>query len=111
MNLLKDGCSIAMMIDQRVSEGKLLPFFNYDAFTSTLPSQLALKYDCEIIPIYFSRKVDGKFEMEILEPLSLPSNNNLEQIKIETSKKLNIYLEKMILKDPSQWILTHNRWK
>ena len=39
------------------------------------------------------------------------TNNNLEQIKIETSKKLNIYLEKMILKDPSQWILTHNRWK
>ena len=25
--------------------------------------------------------------------------------------ELNKILEKMISKDPSQWILTHNRWK
>jgi len=31
--------------------------------------------------------------------------------KYNISKKLNKIIEEMILKDPSQWILTHNRWK
>ena len=39
------------MVDQRVSEGKLLPFFGEDAWTTTLPAQLALKYKCNITPI------------------------------------------------------------
>ena len=25
--------------------------------------------------------------------------------------KINNIIEKLILRDPSQWILTHNRWK
>ena len=38
------------MIDQRVSEGKKLPFFKDNALTTTLPAQLALKYNCDIVP-------------------------------------------------------------
>ena len=31
--------------------------------------------------------------------------------KVEITKKINALVEKLILRDPSQWILTHNRWK
>ena len=47
--------------------------------------------------------------MEIIEPLKISDSekNNKELI----TTKINNIIEKLILKDPSQWILTHNRWK
>ena len=31
--------------------------------------------------------------------------------KLELTKELNKVLEKMIIRNPNQWIWTHNRWK
>ena len=56
INYIKNNFSIALMIDQRVSEGKRIPFFEHMALTTTLPSQLALKYHLDIVPIYIERK-------------------------------------------------------
>ena len=99
--------SIALMIDQRLSEGEKIKFFNKDAFTTTLPAQLALKYNLEIVPIFIQRQNNNLFEIEIFKPLNITKYNN----KIEISKKLNQILEDMILKNPYQWIWTHDRWK
>ena len=44
IKFIKNGYSIALMIDQRVSEGIESKFFNKKAFTTTIPAQLHLKY-------------------------------------------------------------------
>ena len=62
---LNSKYSVALMIDQRVSEGSSLPFFNTNAATTTLPAQLAIKYGCEIVPIFIDRKKNNNFQMEI----------------------------------------------
>ena len=111
INYLKKNYSIALMIDQRVSEGKRLPFFDQMALTTTLPAQLAIKFNLEIVPIYIKRNLDDSFEMEILKPIALNKNEDLVTQKINTTIKLNKILEKMISRDPGQWIWTHNRWK
>ena len=111
MNYLKNNYSIALMVDQRVSEGKSLPFFNHNALTTTLPAQLALKYKCDIVPIYISRSNDDSFEMEIYNPINTSDKDNSEKSKIDISLTINKIIEKMILRDPGQWIWTHNRWK
>ena len=111
VNYVNKNFSIALMIDQRVSEGERLEFFNKKALTTTLPAQLALKYKCDIFPVYISREKSSNFVMEISEPISINNLENNEINKINISNLLNKSLEKMILKDPSQWILTHNRWK
>lgn len=108
---LKKNYSIALMIDQRVSEGKLLPFFNKNALTTTIPAQLALKYDCNIVPIYIKRDDNNFFEIKIYKPIETKHIENNEKNKIEISLKLNNLVEEMIVRDPAQWILTHNRWK
>ena len=108
---LKNDCSIALMIDQRVSEGKNLPFFKHNAFTTTLPAQLALKFHSNIVPIYIRRNKEDNFEMELLAPINVLNMENNDVNKIEISLKLNEILEEMILRDPAQWIWTHNRWK
>tara|TARA_B100001996_G_C18463180_1_gene516956 strand:- start:273 stop:749 length:477 start_codon:yes stop_codon:yes gene_type:complete len=107
INFINKGHSIALMIDQRVSEGEKIKFFNEDSLTTTLPAQLALKFDLDIIPIYLERKNNNSFFMKINKPIDLSKLNN----KTDVSKKLNQILENMITQNPYQWIWTHNRWK
>ena len=104
---IKRDFSIALMIDQRVSEGEKINFFGKSALTTTLPAQLSIKYNLNIIPVYIERKKNNHFFIEFQDPIS---NKNYKD-KIELSKKLNKVLEKMIIKNPNQWIWTHNRWK
>ena len=49
--------------------------------------------------------------MEIYEPLKIIDKVESKKNKLEISLKINKIIEQMVLKDPSQWILTHNRWK
>ena len=106
---MEKGYSVALMVDQRVSEGPRINFFNGEAHTTTLPAQLSSRFECDIVPIYISRNKDDKFEMEILEPIHVLENEKKNKELI--MKKVNKTIEKLILRDPSQWILTHNRWK
>ena len=98
---------IALMIDQRVSEGEKINFFNRPAFTTTLPAQLSLKFDLNIIPVYIERDQNDNFDVQFQEIINPKDFRN----KLELTKKLNEVLEHMIVKNPSQWIWTHNRWK
>ena len=45
----KKGTSLALMIDQRVSEGPRISLFNNGAHTTTLPAQLSLKYNLGLL--------------------------------------------------------------
>ena len=109
LKYMKKGYSVALMVDQRVSEGPRINFFNGEAHTTTLPAQLSSRFECDIVPIYISRNKDDKFEMEVLEPIHVLENEKKNKELI--MKKVNKTIEKLILRDPSQWILTHNRWK
>ena len=99
--------SIALMVDQRVSEGEKINLFNKPALTTTLPAQLALKYKLEIIPVFIERKKDDNFIIEFSDPIQSDKFRD----KLDLSLKLNSILESMIVKNPKQWIWTHNRWK
>ena len=108
---VKDGYSIALMVDQRVSEGPRTLFFNKPAHTTTIPAQLALKYNCKLVPISLERKEGPNFEMTIHEPYKIKKTGNDEKDIKDITIKINQTLEKMIIKNPSQWIWSHNRWK
>ena len=108
---VKDGYSIALMVDQRVSEGPRSLFFNKPAHTTTLPAQIALKYNCKLVPISLERKKDLNFEMTIYEPYKIAKTNSYEEDTKNITLKINQVIEKMIIKNPNQWIWSHNRWK
>ena len=111
INKVKDGYSIALMVDQRVGEGPRVPFFNKPAHTTTIPAQLALKYNCKLVPIFIERKNSVNFEMTIYEPYKIEKTGNDEEDIKNITIKINKIIEKMIIKNPKQWIWSHNRWK
>ena len=106
LDFIKNKHSIALMIDQRVSEGEQIEFFNIRALSTTLPAQLSIKFGLKIIPVYIEeiKKIILKLNFEMIDPAKFDN-------KIILSKKLNEVLEKMIMRNPYQWIWTHNRWK
>ena len=105
-NLIK-GKSIAIMIDQRVREGKKIEFFNNLATTTTIPAQLIKKYNCELVPVYIERRKNNYFKMFVSKPIKIDKNKSV----LEITKFLNNLLERMIVRNIDQWIWTHNRWK
>ena len=111
INKVKNGYSVALMVDQRVGEGPRIPFFNKPAHTTTIPAQLALKYNCKLVPISLERKKSTNFEMTIYEPYKVQKMGDTNEDIKNITLKINQIIEKMILKNPTQWIWSHNRWK
>ena len=99
--------SIALMIDQRVSEGIKSSFFGHSAYTTTIPAQLIKKFKCKVVPIYIERTNKIYFKMTVNKPIKYDDKSTIEEI----TGDLNKLLEKMILQNPSQWIWTHDRWR
>ena len=103
----KNGTSIALMIDQRVSEGLKCNFFNKEALTTTIPAQFIKKFGASVVPIYIERSINDDFKLKIQHEEQFSKEDSIIKITL----KLNRILEKMIVTNPSQWIWTHNRWK
>ncbi|MBA1339893.1 MAG: KDO2-lipid IV(A) lauroyltransferase [Pelagibacterales bacterium] len=107
LEFFKKGYSIALMIDQRVSEGIKSNLFGQAALTTTIPAQLVKKFKCKVVPIYIQRINNFNYKIKINKPINFNQDESIENI----TQYLNNTLESMILKNPEQWILTHNRWK
>jgi len=107
ITLKKKKYSSALMIDQRVTEGILSNFFNEKALTTTVPAQLVKKFNIPIVPVYIERIKDINFKIVINQPIKFSKDTSIQTITDE----LNQILEGMILKNPDQWIWSHNRWK
>ena len=104
---INNNYSIALMIDQRLGEGEKIDLFNKPAMTTTLPAQLSKKYNLNIVPVYIERVGNDKFNLEFQKIINPDDYKN----KIAMTKKLNNVLEEMIIRNPNQWIWSHNRWK
>ena len=107
LKLLKKNFSIALMVDQRVSEGIKSNFFKRPAYTTTIPAQIVRKYNLDIVPVYINRTNNLNFKITIDKPIHFGQLTSVVTI----TDRLNKIIEKKILSNPSQWIWTHNRWK
>jgi Kdo2-lipid IVA lauroyltransferase/acyltransferase len=107
LSFFKNDVSIALMIDQRVSQGIKSNFFGHEALTTTIPAQFIKKFNCKVVPIYIERIKNINFKLTVHNPIKYDNSDTIESITLN----LNEVLEKMILKKPEQWIWSHNRWK
>ena len=107
LKFFKQGLSIAIMIDQRVSEGEKINFFDHPAHTTTIPAQFVKKFGCKIQPVHIERYNKINFKITFDDHIIIEESADNASISL----KLNQWLESKIRKNPSQWIWTHDRWK
>ena len=107
INKIKNKKNIAIMIDQKVSQGIKCKLFSKEALTTNIPAQLALKHGYILQPLKIKRYNQINFEVDFCDSIQIKSDDNQYSI----TKKINQILEEMILDNPNQWIWTHDRWR
>ncbi len=112
LNILKQGECITLLMDQSVDwyDGVFVDFFGRRACTNKGLALLALKTQAPVVPIFLIR--DGKnFRVEFQEELSLiKTGDKTKDIEANTQQYNNV-IEKVVRKNPDQWLWAHNRWK
>ena len=95
LRFFKQGTSLAIMIDQRVSEGEKINFFNHPALTTTIPAQFVKKFKCKIQPVHIERYDKINFKITFDKQIVIEENDNNASISL----KLNQWLENKIRKN------------
>ncbi len=111
MRRLKHGSSVGLLVDQRVDSGEPTPFFGKDMHCSVTPAQLALRFQCDLIPIQVQRLQGARYRVIVHKPVTAddPGADANEQA-INITRKINTLFEEWIRERPHEWICTKRRW-
>lgn len=102
---LRGGGVLGMLIDQHMHHGAPLTFLGRRALTATSAAELALRYNCLLVPVYGIRQPDGlHFDLRIEPPIAHSNATEMTQ-------KLNDSLSALVRAHPGQWLWVHRRWK
>jgi KDO2-lipid IV(A) lauroyltransferase len=110
MATLKQNGGVCIMIDQKMNDGIPVPFFGMDAMTAPAIAQLALKFDCPIVPGCIERLGGARFRLTVYPPLELPLTGNREEDIRLIMTRINATVEEWVRARPEQWLWLHRRW-
>jgi KDO2-lipid IV(A) lauroyltransferase len=105
ISVLKEGKSVGMLTDQKMNDGVPVPFFNRDAMTAPAMAELALRYNCLLIPVQVIRTHGAHFKVVVHPQIDI---NEKQPIEILT--EMNVLFEGWIRERPEQWLWMHHRW-
>jgi lauroyl/myristoyl acyltransferase/mitochondrial fission protein ELM1 len=111
IEVLKSNQSIGMTVDQGGKGGQLVNFFGKEASMSTGAIKLALKHDCAIIPIYYTR-IKGPHTKLILDQVFTVtrSGDSEKDLQQNLQRLISIY-EKYLLQYPYEYLWTYKIYK
>jgi KDO2-lipid IV(A) lauroyltransferase len=109
MRCLKRGEILGVLIDQDTSVQSVeVDFLGNRARTAVGPVRLSAKTGATILPTAMLMTDDGKYHIEIKEPICVVGKpRTLPDDVMRCSKAV----EEFILKQPTQWVWMHKRWK
>jgi len=105
LRFLRSGGMLGMVMDQSVSHGEKLRFFDHPAMTSLSATELALKFDALLVPIYGVRRENG-LDFDVIVEAPIPHSTPEEM-----TQALNDSLERLVRQHMDQWFWIHRRWK
>ncbi len=110
MTALRRGAHLSILVDQKLNEGIPVPFFGRPAMTAPTVALLALRYDCDVLPVRVERVGGVRFRLKIEPPLKLSDTGNRAADVAAIMAAVNGTLERWIRERPEQWFWVHRRW-
>jgi KDO2-lipid IV(A) lauroyltransferase len=110
LKALQAGEALGMLVDQKMNDGITVPFMGRDAMTAPALAQLALKFDCVVLPAWVERKGGAYYRLIIEPPLDLPRSGDRHADIRALTTAVNAKMEAWIRKCPGQWLWLHQRW-
>ncbi len=111
MRALKQGRTVAMVMDRRVDEGKPVAFFGHDKSSTIMPAKLALKFNCELVPVQVERLKDAHYRVTFHAPVH-PRDANADETAqaIDMIQQVHHEFENWIRQQPEDWFCSKRLW-
>ncbi|MGI9294472.1 MAG: lysophospholipid acyltransferase family protein [Pseudomonadales bacterium] len=111
MRELGAGHAIGLAVDTRLDSGDLLPFFGVDAPTNSAPARLALRYNCELVPLHVERLPGMRYRVMLCNPISADDEAaSVDDKALQMTADLNLLFESWIRATPTEWMCLKRRW-
>ena len=107
---LQKGGHLAMLVDQKMDDGIAVPFFGRPAMTAPALAQLALKFDCPVVPAKVERLKGARFRLVVYPPLDVVKSGDRHRDTLALMTQVNAMIEGWIRERPAQWLWLHRRW-
>jgi len=108
---LRAGHSVGLACDTRLDQGEAVPYFGHAAMTNTVPARLALKQDCELVPVRVERLGGARYRVTMGAPVR-PRDAGAAQAAqaLDMSAQLNALFESWIRETPGEWMCLARRF-
>jgi KDO2-lipid IV(A) lauroyltransferase len=101
---VQGGGFIAILLDEKYTDGELLPFLGQPALTSLAAARMALRYNLLLVPAYGIRTGDGStFDVEFEAPIA-------QTEPVQMTQLANDSLSARVRRHPEQWYWMLRRW-
>lgn len=112
MRALKEGRSAAMVMDRRVDEGTPIRFFGHDKMSTTVAAKLALKFDCDLVPVQVVRLQDANFQIIFHTPIqpSVSDGQDENTKAVDMTTQVHTLFEEWISASPQDWFCSKRLW-
>jgi len=109
---LKQNNIIAILGDQREkrSKGVYVDFFGEPVSTTRGITMIGMKTGTPVLPFYFVRKGFLRYVIRCSKPLEMERKGDIEELVKKNTRKINAFLESIILENPDEWFWLHRRW-
>ena len=108
---LQAGHSIAIMIDQHMSQGEQVPFLGHLANSTTLPAAIARRYDVPVFGVALHRvRRSFCFRLQFW-PITLPqAERDKKRDLYRATERIHDSYAPVIHARPELWMWLHRRW-
>jgi Kdo2-lipid IVA lauroyltransferase/acyltransferase len=107
---LRRGTHLGLLADQKMNDGIPVPFFARPAMTAPALAVLALRFDCDVLPLRVERLDGARFRVTVFPPLPLPRSGDPHADVAALMAQVNMTLEGWVRDRPEQWLWVHRRW-
>jgi Kdo2-lipid IVA lauroyltransferase/acyltransferase len=107
---LRRGTHLALLADQKMNDGIPVAFFGHPAMTAPAIAVLALRFDCDVLPLRVERLDGARFRVTVFPPLPLARSGEPHADAAALMVRVNATLEAWIRDRPEQWLWIHRRW-
>ena len=107
---LERGESVALLNDQKFSEGPEVTFFGQPVNAAPGPSRLALRFGTVLQPISVVRLPGVRFRVTAHEPIPVPSTGDRPADIARGVQAITTFVENRVREVPEDWFWVHKRW-
>ncbi len=107
---MQRGESVALMNDQKFSEGPEVTFFGQPVNAAPGPSRLALRFGTVIVPMSVVRLPGVRFRVTAHEPIALSKSDDRQADIARGVQAITTFVEDRVRERPEDWFWVHKRW-